>query len=1069
MSTRRRMAPINAVAEINVASLRHACNTPTPCFQTHAAHCISYAHGYNGLSCIPCVPSLDGIHYVTDVDNTMIPQGVYDSRLYNGCQGPQGPDGVRGAQGNNGLVGLHGKVGYPGDMGAQGVRGHTGPNGIRGYDGIMGAQGYPGLGGHPGIRGLGGNTGLQGVQGNDGPSGADTMQGVVGVQGSQGIPGANGVRGVQGYRGTQGMIGPQGSFEGLQGATGAQGIVGELGLRRLIAPQPQHTLYVSPQWTPSIPVGVTNYFTTIQAAIDSITDASATNPYLIVVYPGIYTSVAVVVTDDDNITSNGAAAVGTLVLKPFVNIRGYEPTGVTIVQHISYTPSVDNALVTLSNVTLGGTVNAPLKMTYAPFAVGLNNMLQLDHVFGQYVHFDLHGNLAPTLSKSDTVAVHNARFEQCNLLIDGFITMQSVGTYWQLTGLVSTTNTALIMTNECVLRVQRGGMAFVADPTIIGNLLVSISGKSTCDANHAHFASDTPTVFSMDGNATVAFHNSVLQMWQTDWQFTGSAWRCTNSSMHLQNVLFQAGAVMTWTNCNVDMARMDGGTAEFTATDSVVRMSGVFQLVQGATVSLYNTQVTVERFLHMDRFVVAFTMIGGTLDVREDVEINGASDYFVPVTFQNSSIRVGTTLSVGIGGSAPRILFTADNTNLTAYILLLHWTTVTKLTDCKIHLLWNWETNITYLSYVYGYLHVKNCDIQVDNDLILGEDLIVSLVGSRIKTPFFDLRGFSQFGKLRSSIVCEQCTFDVTENFTVFLYVSTWHHCHFAAKQIVFMGDRSPAYLNNVISCDMTCTNLLIRSRQNVTMSGGAAHVASLLFVEWPVDLIWRNLKVSTNANCTFRIGALSYPPLSTWTCEGCDFSKIQPSTTLDLAYITVIWRSSPATFRYITWRGECIWYVSDGTVRWLEHCTFGNPVDATLMTGYFSNTNTVFAIGPPSATTMTINPINTIVNIDRSVQWLTYNNAMHNRPLSFDIDLHVVPYITAPEIVTTVLQPLTYPQMIPVPSTPDVIVDTPIVASAIATPTSITPNIDPHTPYTPNLRFVAILATVTPPPPVPP
>lgn len=56
----------------------------------------------------------------------------------------------------------------------------------------------------------------------------------------------------------------------------------------LAAPYPRHTLFVSPEWTEPVEPPL---FNTIQAAIDSATDATTEDPYSVYIYPGTYEAV----------------------------------------------------------------------------------------------------------------------------------------------------------------------------------------------------------------------------------------------------------------------------------------------------------------------------------------------------------------------------------------------------------------------------------------------------------------------------------------------------------------------------------------------------------------------------------------------------------------------------------------------------------------------------------------------------------------------------------------------------------------------------------------------------------
>jgi hypothetical protein len=98
------------------------------------------------------------------------------------------------------------------------------------------------------------------------------------------------------------------------------------------------------------PDGTGADFSSLKAALDSITDASATNPYVILVYPGIYTG-----------SNNG----GSIRWKSHVSLRGVERRSTIVRGHITtqsleypIAPLFDmNGLVGIevSNITLDGT------------------------------------------------------------------------------------------------------------------------------------------------------------------------------------------------------------------------------------------------------------------------------------------------------------------------------------------------------------------------------------------------------------------------------------------------------------------------------------------------------------------------------------------------------------------------------------------------------------------------------------------------------------------------------------------------------------------------------------------
>lgn len=148
------------------------------------------------------------------------------------------------------LAACKGAAAQPGATGAQGAAGVTGTAGAAGAKGATGPVGA---------------TGAAGPQGNDGP---------VGYIGPQGPTGSTGPGGATGPAGPTGPMGAAGST-GVPGSTGPAGPSGVAYVR---------TVLVSP-----LPAGTTlQNGAALVAALAGITTASATNPWLVKIEPGVY-------------------------------------------------------------------------------------------------------------------------------------------------------------------------------------------------------------------------------------------------------------------------------------------------------------------------------------------------------------------------------------------------------------------------------------------------------------------------------------------------------------------------------------------------------------------------------------------------------------------------------------------------------------------------------------------------------------------------------------------------------------------------------------------------------------
>ncbi|MBW2703469.1 MAG: hypothetical protein JRF33_21840 [Deltaproteobacteria bacterium] len=161
-------------------------------------------------------------------------------------------------------------------------------------------------------------------------NGALGAQGEPGLQGEQGLQGVQGIQGVQGTQGDQGIQGDRGiqGDQGIQGEAGSQGVQGEVGLQG--SPGDTSFLYAN-RLTVALSGGD---FTSIQAAVDSITEAAVENPYLVWIAPGLYNE--------------------AVTLSPYVSLAG-SGEGVTIIQAQTSTPGtpvVSAAIIMAEGCTL---------------------------------------------------------------------------------------------------------------------------------------------------------------------------------------------------------------------------------------------------------------------------------------------------------------------------------------------------------------------------------------------------------------------------------------------------------------------------------------------------------------------------------------------------------------------------------------------------------------------------------------------------------------------------------------------------------------------------------------------
>ena len=160
--------------------------------------------------------------------------------------------------------------------------------------GRLGAKGDPGTPGTPGTPGA---PGPKGDQGDPGTPGAPGDKGDQGDPGTPGTPGTPGAPGPKGDKGDQGDPGNAWYNTGAPGAPGDKGDQGD--------PGPGYDLE-NVVWVAKSG----GDFTTITAAIGSITDAGPTDRYVIMVAPGVYEE--------------------TVVLKSYVDIEGSGEGATTI-------------------------------------------------------------------------------------------------------------------------------------------------------------------------------------------------------------------------------------------------------------------------------------------------------------------------------------------------------------------------------------------------------------------------------------------------------------------------------------------------------------------------------------------------------------------------------------------------------------------------------------------------------------------------------------------------------------------------------------------------------------------
>jgi len=125
------------------------------------------------------------------------------------------------------------------------------------------------------------SAGTPGPIGPIGPQGPIGLNGQQGVKGDPGATGPQGVAGVQGVTGDTGATGPQGPI-GLTGPPGINGPQGQQGVKGDTGPAAHYANVIV------VARNGTGDFDNPIEAMNSITDATATNPYLVKIMPGVY-------------------------------------------------------------------------------------------------------------------------------------------------------------------------------------------------------------------------------------------------------------------------------------------------------------------------------------------------------------------------------------------------------------------------------------------------------------------------------------------------------------------------------------------------------------------------------------------------------------------------------------------------------------------------------------------------------------------------------------------------------------------------------------------------------------
>lgn len=213
-----------------------------------------------------------------------------------GPTGPTGPAGPQGATGPDGALGPIGPTGAQGPQGVPGPQGATGPQGNQGIQGVPGPQGDPGPQGATGPQGIQGDQGVQGPQGDPGPQGPVGPVGPVGATGPTGPTGADAP-----FGNTAALVPPTPADDDTGGYTvGSHWIDTASGAAYVLTSMPASG---QAHWqaagtskrvrrVAAIEVaGVEDPASSgahLEAVIASITDASASRPYVVEIGPGSY-------------------------------------------------------------------------------------------------------------------------------------------------------------------------------------------------------------------------------------------------------------------------------------------------------------------------------------------------------------------------------------------------------------------------------------------------------------------------------------------------------------------------------------------------------------------------------------------------------------------------------------------------------------------------------------------------------------------------------------------------------------------------------------------------------------